>query len=139
MDEPIRVLGVDDNRQVTEAMREAMSREEGLEWVGGLDSADGLVETAQNLKADVVLLDLDMPGPSPIGAAQRLAVECPGARVLVLSGHLGRRLIEQALEAGAWGYVHKGEDVAHLIGAVRQVARGEVALSPDVRAAFIGR
>ncbi len=134
---PIRILCVDDNEHVAQAVELKVRRTEGMLWLGRLPDASALVTSARALTPDVVLLDLDMPGPSPITVTADLAAALPRARVLVVSGHLRRELIEQALDAGAWGYVYKGESITLITEAISAVAKGEVFLSPEVQAAAL--
>ncbi|MCC6661666.1 MAG: response regulator transcription factor [Phycisphaerales bacterium] len=136
---PIRVLCVDDNEHVCDAMRVKLNRTTGFEWVGHLPDASTLLDEASRLDPDVVLLDLDMPGPAPLTVVHALRSKCPDVRVVILSGYLSRDLVEQAIEAGARGYVHKGEDVSEVLRVVRAVAAGSVGLSPDAEAALVRR
>jgi DNA-binding NarL/FixJ family response regulator len=76
----------------------------------------------------VVLLDLDMPGPNPIEVLRELTVQSPDVRVIVLSGHVRRELIDRAIEAGAYGYLSKNDDGGVLVDSIRAVARGEFVL-----------
>ena len=139
MADPIRVLCVDDNEHVADAMRVKLNRTTGFEWIGHLTDASNLLTEASRLCPDVVLLDLDMPGPPPLTVVDALRSKCPDVKVVILSGYLSRDLVEQAIEAGAWGYVHKGEDVSEVLKAVRSVANGAVGLSPDAEAALVRR
>lgn len=137
MSKSIRVLCVDDNQHVGDAMRVKLDAVSGFEWVGYLPDATSLVAEAGRLCPDVVLLDLDMPGPSPLRVIDDLRAKCPDIKVIILSGYLSRELVEQAIEAGAWGYVHKGEDVSEVVRACRSVAGGDVGLSPDAESVLV--
>jgi DNA-binding NarL/FixJ family response regulator len=137
MAKAIRVLCVDDNQHVGDAMRLRLAQTDGFEWLGHLSDASTLVNDAGRLCPDVVLLDLDMPGPSPLRAIEDLRTRCPDVKVVILSGYLSRELVEQAIEAGAWGYVHKSEDVSEVLRACRTVAGGAVGLSRDAEAILV--
>lgn len=132
----IRILCVDDNQYVAEAMGVKFGRARGLKWLGWLPTADALVAAVQRERADVVVVDVDMPGPDPLVAVAELRDRFPETRTLVFSGHVRFELVERALEAGAWGYVSKNDGEDALIQAVRDVMAGELALSGEALAAF---
>lgn len=132
--EPIRVLCVDDNDLVAEAVRMKLGIEGGrFEWVGQLRSADRLVQETWHSRPQVVLLDIDMPGRDVFDALKELNELFPNVRVIMLSGYVERDLIERAIEAGAWGYIAKREGADLIVRAIDQVSRGEFALGPDVQ------
>lgn len=132
----VRVLAVDDNASVLAALEARLSRELGLCWAGSLSSADALLDAAGKLAPDVVLLDLDMPGRDPLEALAELTRSQPRVRVVVLTGHVRRDLIDRAVAAGAWGYLSKSEAFSGIAAAVRRVMEGEMVLSPEVQAAL---
>jgi DNA-binding NarL/FixJ family response regulator len=133
-DEPIRVLCVDDNDFVAEAIRRKLSLNPGFFWAGWLPDAKDLVEKVSESKADVVLLDIDMPGKDSFEALAELAAACPQARVIMLSGYIRSDYIDRAVEAGAWGYVSKNENTDTILAAIQQVARGQFAMGSEVEA-----
>jgi DNA-binding NarL/FixJ family response regulator len=137
--EPIRVLGVDDNPLVAEALALRLCRATDFKWVGSLPSADALLETVRDSAPHVVLLDLDMPGREPFAALRELVQTHPNVRVLILSAHIRRDLVNEALAAGALGYISKSEGTASLEDAIRRVAHGELVMSPDVQAVIRAR
>jgi DNA-binding NarL/FixJ family response regulator len=130
------VLCVDDNPAVADAIMLKLSRTHGYTWKGWLPTADDLVATAQRDCPDVVLLDLDMPGRDPLEAAAELGTKCPDSRVVVFTGHVRAELIERAFEAGAWGYVSKGDGEDELVAALERVSKQQVALSPEARSSY---
>lgn len=132
----IGVLCVDDNPQVAEALKIKLSRTEPFEWKGWLPSADDLRDEALRMGPAVVLLDLDMPGRDPFDAAADMASKCPEARVVIFSGHVRAELVAKAFDAGVWGYVSKNDGEDELLKAMRKVAAGEVAMSPEVRSTY---
>jgi len=128
----VRVLCVDDNPRVAEALRTRCSAWSGLEWGGWAANADDLVDRVKRESATIVFLDLDMPGRDALEALAELTVECDDARVIVFTAHVRRDLIDAAIDAGAWGYVSKGDGDLALFEAIEQVSRGEFALSRQV-------
>ncbi len=104
--------------------------------VGRLSSAERLLEEAARLKPDVVLLDIEMPGPDAFEMADRLRHMHPKIRVIFLSAHIRDSFISAAYKCGAWGYFAKGDDLEDIVAGVREVARsasGTFVLGPKVR------
>jgi DNA-binding NarL/FixJ family response regulator len=134
MPSPIRVMCVDDNDFVAEAIRRKLSLDPGFAWAGWLPEARQLVEKVKENNADVVLLDIDMPGKDSFEALSELATACPSARVIMLSGYVRSDYIDRAVEAGAWGYVSKNENTETILSAIQQVARGGFAMGSEVEA-----
>jgi DNA-binding NarL/FixJ family response regulator len=120
-----KVLSVDDSSDIAELTQRLLSREADMVGVGSLPSAEGLAEHAARLQADVILLDLSMPGPDPLEAARSicLATDC---RVIVLSGRDDPATVDAALDAGASGFVGKDAQTAQIVEAVRTVAAGGI-------------
>ncbi len=120
----IRVFMVDDHALVRAGMRMILSGETDIEVVGEADCGESALPLIRQLKPDVVLCDLHLPGVSGLEVTERL-VKGRHAKVIVVSvledGPMPRKLIE----AGASGYVGKGGDSAELVRAVRDVACGK--------------
>jgi len=130
----VKVLCVDDNDFVAEAVLAKLRKAGGFEWLGHLPSADELIEVARRDRPDVILLDVDMPGADPFEAMRELLGHCPDVRVIVFSGHVRPELLERAIRLGAWGYISKSDGENALVEGIRSVADGEFALSPEVEA-----
>jgi len=130
----IRLLCVDDNVSVCEAIKIKLELSGGIEWVGRLEHAGDLVSEVKRLKPDVVLLDIDMPGKDSFEALAEVVEASPDARVLILSGYVQNELIDKAVEAGAWGYISKNEGTEVIVSAIRSVAKGDFVLGPEVEA-----
>jgi DNA-binding NarL/FixJ family response regulator len=127
-DRRTRVLVVDDAADHARLCVILLGAEHDMEVVGTLNSADQLVETAQRLAPDVVLLDLRMPGRPSLEALRELTQKRPESRVIVCSGFDGPEYVAQSRSAGAWGHFVKTLDINELVEIVRKVARGERAL-----------
>lgn len=128
---PLRVLCVDDNPLVVEALALKLGLLGGFDWLPPVDDADRLVEAVRVLQPDIILLDLDMPGRDPLDALAELARLGTAARVLIFSGHTRADLVERAIDAGAWGFIGKHSDVETIVSAIRSVARGEFLLATE--------
>ena len=131
-DHPIRVLCVDDHPVLVEGIRARLNLEPTLELVGELSSADDLVTEAKKLTPDVVLMDVAMPGLDPFAAATDLRRNCPEAKTVFLSAHIRDHYLDAAFQAGAWGYLYKGDDIEDIVQAIKRVAKGEYVFSPRV-------
>ncbi|MHC4947269.1 MAG: response regulator [Planctomycetota bacterium] len=128
----IRVLCVDDHAFLAEGLKTRMSLEPDLEFVGWLETAENLVDEARRSEADVVLLDIEMPGPDPFEALEDLHRQTPDVRTLMLSAYVRDHYIDQAVQAGAWGYLSKSDSPDAVVEAIRKAVAGQFALGPDV-------
>ncbi len=126
----LRVLVVDDNRLVCDALRLMINIMEDAEFLGSLPSADELYDTVLDRQPDVVILDLDMPGADPIEVVRALSDVQPSTRIIIYTGHVRQALIDRVFDAGAWGFVGKCEPTETVIDAIRRVAEGEVIVAP---------
>ncbi|MCP3905859.1 MAG: response regulator transcription factor [Planctomycetes bacterium] len=131
--QPARILCVDDHRFLIEGLRARFELETDLEFVGALSSADNLLSEARRLSPDIVLLDIEMPGPDPFEAADDLRRILPDVRVIVLSAYVRDHYISAAVRAGAWGYLSKDEETDVIIDGIRRVIGGDFAFSPRVQ------
>ncbi|MHC4107529.1 MAG: response regulator [Planctomycetota bacterium] len=129
----IRVLCVDDHSFLVEGLAARFELERDLEQVGSLPNAEHLVEEAKRLRPDIVLLDIEMPGPDPFEAADDLRRQCPDVRTVFLSAYVRDHYITSAVKAGAWGYFSKSESADDLVKGIRKIADGEFAFSRKVQ------
>ncbi|MEU3692920.1 response regulator transcription factor [Streptomyces narbonensis] len=138
-DKPIRVLLVDDHQVVRRGLRTFLEVQDDIEVVGeASDGAEG-VARAEELRPDVVLMDVKMPGTDGIEALKRLRELANPARVLVVTSFTEQRTVVPALRAGASGYVYKDIDPDALAGAIRSVHAGHVLLQPEVAEALLSQ
>lgn len=124
MQELVRVLIADDHPLIHEGVRSALSGDETLELIGVASDGHECQQMAQSLMPDVLLLDLNMPGPPPLETLSELNKRCPGLKVLVLSAHDDYVSVRALLRAGVNGYVLKNEALDILLQAIRTVALG---------------
>ena len=125
----LRVLIVDDSRDIVASMRDVIDSQPDMRCSGCLGSADRLVVMARKALADVVLLDATMPGKPPLTALRELTRELPDVRTIIFSGYGDCELVDSAFTAGAWGCVSKAEELETVLWAVREVAAGKIWLS----------
>jgi DNA-binding NarL/FixJ family response regulator len=128
----IRVLLADDHSLVRAGIRGLIESLAGAAVVGEAGDGPEALRLAEELRPDVVLLDIGMPGLNGLEVAARLTALDPAIRVVILSMHTAEEYVLRALRAGAAGYLLKGSAVAELELALRAVARGETFLSPAV-------
>ncbi|MFI8195960.1 response regulator [Streptomyces sp. NPDC085942] len=135
----IRVLLVDDHQVVRRGLRTFLEIQEDIEVVGeAADGAEGVART-EELRPDVVLMDIKMPGTDGIEALRRLRELDNPAKVLIVTSFTEQRTVVPALRAGASGYVYKDVDPDALAGAIRSVHAGHVLLQPEVAGALLAQ
>jgi DNA-binding NarL/FixJ family response regulator len=131
------LLLVDDHAVLRSGLRVLIDREVGLEVVGEAGDGREAVDLARDLKPDVILLDLSMPGLSGTEAISALREVSPESLVLVLSMHVEESYLRSALRAGAAGYVPKKAADVELVSAIRAVVRGEVYVHPAMTGSLV--
>lgn len=129
---PIRVFCVDDHAFLVEGLQARLSLARDMEFVGRLSSAEGLVAEVKRTTPDVVLMDIEMPGPDAFEAIEDLRRQCPKTRVIMLSAYVRDHYIDSAVNAGAWGYLSKHDDPDKILHAIRDVASGAFVFGPHV-------
>ncbi|MFF2732280.1 response regulator [Streptomyces sp. NPDC058008] len=138
-DKIIRVLLVDDHQVVRRGLRTFLEVQDDIEVVGeASDGAEGIAR-AEELRPDVVLMDIKMPGTDGIEALRGLRKLENPARVLIVTSFTEQRTVVPALRAGASGYVYKDVDPDALAGAIRSVHAGHVLLQPEVADALLAQ
>jgi DNA-binding NarL/FixJ family response regulator len=128
----IRLLIADDHPIVREGLRRIVQDAPGLEVVGEVATSDDLFARLPRLPADIVLLDVTMPGPGFLEVLQRLRSEHSTVAVLVLSVHPEDQYAVRALRAGASGYLTKDHSPEELTEAIRRVHRGHKYVSSQL-------
>ncbi|TMU97835.1 response regulator transcription factor [Streptomyces sp. DASNCL29] len=135
----IRVLLVDDHQVVRRGLRTFLQVQDDIEVVGEASDGEEGVARAEELRPDVVLMDVKMPGLDGIEALRTLRDLDNPARVLVVTSFTEKRTVVPALRAGAAGYVHKDVDPEALARAIRSVHSGHVLLQPEVALALLSQ
>jgi DNA-binding NarL/FixJ family response regulator len=127
-----RVLIADDHPLIRSGLRALLARESDFEVVG--EAADGYqaLELVEQLKPDVVMLDVSMPRLNGIDVAQKISEKIPSTRVIIVSIHSDEGYVLRALKAGAKGYLLKASPEGDILNAVRAVAAGQAYLSPEI-------
>jgi DNA-binding NarL/FixJ family response regulator len=133
----IRILLADDHAVVRQGFKMILDAQADMEIVGEAGNGRQAVELAEQLRPDVVVMDVAMPELNGIEATRRLASSVPHARVIALSMHKDSVYVREILRAGARGYLLKDSGAADLVAAIHAVASGESYLSPAVSNAVL--
>jgi DNA-binding NarL/FixJ family response regulator len=128
----LRVLLVDDHSIVRDGLRVCMSAADHYEVVGEAENGRSAVELATELKPDVVIMDVAMPGMNGIEATRQVVALPNPPKVVVLSMHSDREFVVEALRAGASGYLMKASAFDELLRAMDAVTDGKTYLSPSI-------
>ena len=136
-DAGIRVLCVDDHAVLVEGLRAKFAVEDRIRIVGSLATAERLLEETARLQPDIILLDIEMPGPDVFEMADRLRHAHPKLRFIFLSAHIRDGYLAAAYKCGAWGYFAKGDELDDIIAGIGEIARSTAArfiMGPKVQA-----
>jgi DNA-binding NarL/FixJ family response regulator len=134
----LRVFLADDHAVVREGLKALINSQAGMEVVG--EAADGRTACTkvEEIRPDVVVMDVTMPDLNGVQATRELRGRCPDVKVLALTVHEERSYLRDLIEAGASGYVLKRSAAEDLVHAVQVVARGDMYLDPSVTAVVLG-
>lgn len=128
MSERIRVALVDDHAMFRSGLRALLELEDGLEVVGEAENGEAAVELALQVRPDVMVMDLSMPGTNGLEATRRIAALDIGVKVLVLTVHAEEEYLVPVVDGGGSGYLTKTSADRDLVEAIETVARGEIYL-----------
>ena len=128
----IRVLAADDHPIVLEGVARLLSKHDDMRLAGEASNGTDLIRMAKDTLADVVLLDVSMPGPGFTSVIRTLRKERPRLAILVLSGQPASQYAVRVLQAGASGYLSKDSLSQELAHAIRETAAGRRYISPGV-------
>lgn len=131
--ETIRLLLVDDHTVVRQGLKMVLSLEDDLDIVGEAANGQEALEQVKNLVPEVVLMDLLMPVMDGVSAIRAVKRDFPDVEVVALTSVLEDRLVIDAVEAGAAGYLLKETGPDELVEAIRAAAKGEVRLHPKAQ------
>ncbi len=126
------VLLADDNRAITEALRDVLAAE--FEVVGTVDNGRALLETAAKLRPDVIVADISMPLLDGFGALAQLRKQNPAVKVVLITMYQEPALARAALDDGACGFVVKNLAPSELLDAIRAALAGTTYVSPALAA-----
>jgi len=134
---PIRVMIVDDHAMVRKGLTAFLKSEPTLELVGEAHDGREAIECCEQLHPDVILMDLIMPELGGVAATRTIHQRWPNVQVIALTSFQEKELVQDALQAGAIGYLLKNVSGEELVEAIRQAKSGKPTLAPEAVQALI--
>jgi DNA-binding NarL/FixJ family response regulator len=132
----LRLILVDDHKMLREGLRRSLE-ELGFAVIAEAGDGEEGVRLAAAMRPDVMLMDVSMPEMDGVEATRQIVERNPNAKVVMLTMHADRDVVDRALKAGAVGYLTKDCSMDEVAEAVRMAANGETALSPALAAGFL--
>lgn len=129
--DPVRVMIVDDHTMVRRGLAMFLKSYDDMLMVGEADGGEAAVDLFARIHPDVVLMDMKMPGMDGVTAIRLIRQQNPNARILALTSFKESNLIQNALQAGAIGYLLKDVSADELVRAIRSARAGHPSLSPE--------
>ena len=128
----INVLIADDHHLVRTSIAHLLNEECDIKIVGEVDDGESAVTQCRQLKPDIVLMDIRMPGIGGLEATRRIHRTLADVKVIILTAHLEDSVLRRMLEAGASGFLSKGADAVEMTEAIRQVFHGRRYVSQEI-------
>ena len=126
----LRILIADDHQVIREGLRKLLEEAADMAVAGEAGDGEEAARMAEELRPDVVLMDISMRGLNGFDAARRIRRDCPGVKVFALTGHENSAYIREMLDAGATGFANKAIGSEALLEGIRTVAGGGIYLDP---------
>jgi DNA-binding NarL/FixJ family response regulator len=133
----VRVLIADDHSVVRQGLRMFLALDPDIEIVGEAASGEEAIQQARDIRPDVVLMDLVMPGMGGVAATRMIRTEMPAVEVVALTSVVADEAVTGAIRAGAIGYLLKNTEADELRRAIKSAAAGQVYLSPEAAARLV--
>ena len=132
-----RCLAVDDHAAVRQGLALLLAGADDIELVDSVDSGEAALAAIEQHDPGVVIVDVRLPGMDGISAVKRIAERAPAVNTVVFSAYGDKRLLSDAIAAGARGYVMKGSPPEDLIRAIRTVGEGKAFVDPSLSPALL--
>ena len=132
MAEPIAVMIVDDHPVFRQGLRNVLAAQEGLEVVAEAADGEAAIETADTIRPDVVIMDINLPELNGLQATRELKDRCPDIQIIMLTAYDDEEQICHAIRAGASAYHAKDVRPERLVGVIRQVHEGHFVVDDTV-------
>jgi len=133
----VRVLIADDHSVVRQGLRMFLALDPEIEIIGEAASGEEAIQLARDIRPDVVLMDLVMPGMGGVAATRVIRTEMPAVEVVALTSVVADEAVTGAIRAGAIGYLLKNTEADELRRAIKSAAAGQVYLSPEAAARLV--
>ncbi|HHY26306.1 MAG TPA: response regulator transcription factor [Desulfitobacterium dehalogenans] len=131
MTRQIRLFLADDHSVLRSGLKMILNSQKDMVVIGEADSGSAAIAKVKEINPDIILLDISMPDMSGLEALEKLT-KLSSAKILMLTMHADEKYLQEALKAGASGYVLKQAADAELLQAIRDVARGEIYLDSSL-------
>jgi two-component system response regulator NreC len=135
----IRIIIADDHGILRAGLKSLLSADPNMQVVGEANNGSEALRLAGELKPNIALMDIGMPGNEGLDATRQLIQEFPGTRVIMLTMHEDGALLQESLRAGASGYIIKRAVEAELIDAIYAVNRGIIYIHPSLMPLLVAR
>ncbi len=135
----LRILLADDHKMVRKGLRLLVNEQSDMEVIAEADNGREALIVAQDLRPDVVVMDVSMPELNGLKATEKLKRLCPEIKILTLTRHTDDGYLQLLFQAGVSGYVLKQSGADDLVRALRAVAAGQTYLDPAVTESVLGR
>lgn len=133
----ISILIAEDHTVVREGLRMMLELEKDFEVVGEARDGRTAITMAADLRPDVLLMDIAMPGLNGLEASRQLLKALPNARIIILTAHCDDAYVKSAVDSGAVGFLLKQDSTHDVCRAIREVHRGEVFYSDSIAKRFV--
>ena len=128
----MKIMTVDDHAIIRQGLRALLEQQEGIKVVGEADNGETAVDRVRELLPDVVTMDIAMPRLNGVEAIRRIHKLDPKIKIIVLSMHTDKHIVQASLKAGCHAYALKSSDFNEIILALKAVTRDERYLSPEI-------
>ena len=132
MDKKIKTVLVDDHTMLRSGLRLALAQQPQLDVVGEASTGAQAVSLIDTILPDLVLMDVHLPDANGVELSREILGRHPTIKILIFSSDAARELVDEALQAGACGYLSKSGSVDELLTAIDSVMAGKLYLSPEV-------
>ncbi len=137
MGQAIRCLAVDDHSAVRQGLALLLERSQDIELVESVETGEDVLPAMRRHDPEVVIVDVRLPGIDGISTLKRISEEDPSTATVVFSAYGDKRLLSDAIAAGARGYVMKGSPPEDLLRAIRAVSDGQAFVDPSLSPALL--
>lgn len=135
----IRVVIADDHPVFRQGLRQAIEMERGIKVVGEAGDGDAALLMIREHEPDVAVLDINMPNTKGLDVAREVRQQSLGARIIFLTMYDDERMFNEALNAGALGYLLKDSAISDIVGGIRAVAAGQHFITPSISGYLVNR